>query len=153
MKPNFIKVQSLVFAPIQTVWEQWTNPSAITQWYVASEGWHTPYAENNPIEEGKFLFRMAEMQGEISFDFTGTYTKVIPQQQLHYVTDDGRKVEISFKSQGQMTLVTEHFEPEKVHPEKFQQQGWQNILDSFKRFVESSGGVTSPKQTIPQHSA
>jgi uncharacterized protein YndB with AHSA1/START domain len=91
-----ITVQSKINAPIETVWECWTNPEHITKWNNASDDWHTPYAENDLRTGGRFKSTMASKDGTMSFDFEGEYTLVEQNETIKYAMADGRKVEISF---------------------------------------------------------
>jgi len=131
-----ITVSTTVIAPVEKVWEAWTNPKHITQWTHASDDWHTPYADNDLRADGKFKTTMAAKDGSFSFDFGGTYTHVEPYSFLAYQLEDGRKVEISFKKTTQGTEITENFDPETQNPVDMQRDGWQAILDNFKKYAE-----------------
>ena len=132
-----IAVQATVKAAIDKVWECWTDPKHIIRWNNASDDWHTPRAENDLREGGRFLSRMESKDESMGFDFTGTYTKVEPKHTIEYTMDDGRKVAVSFQQKGNETLVHEVFEPETMHTIDMQQQGWQAILDNFKKYAEN----------------
>jgi len=132
-----ITVQSNINAPINKVWERWTSPEHITKWNNASDDWHTPYAENDLRTGGKFKSTMASKDGTMSFDFEGEYTLVNQNKDIQYVMADGRKVEVSFKETPDGVEIIESFDPETVNPEEMQQQGWQAILNNFKKYVEN----------------
>ena len=66
-----ITVQNSIKAPVQKVWEYWSKPEHITKWSNASDDWHTPRAENDLREGGKFLSRMEARDGSMGFDFGG----------------------------------------------------------------------------------
>lgn len=131
-----ITVKSTINASIDKVWEFWTLPEHITKWSFASPDWHTPYAENDLREGGKFKSTMAAKDGSMSFDFEGEYTLVEKNKAIEYVMADGRKVEISFESTSNGVEVTESFDPETQNPEEMQRGGWQAILDNFKTYAE-----------------
>ena len=131
-----ITVENTVNAPVAKSWELWTNPNDITQWNHASDDWHSPYAENDVRPGGRFLFRMAAKDGSFSFDFSGTYDEVKPNQFLSYTIDDGRKVEVHFTPTGNQTRIVETFEAEDTNPVDMQRGGWQAILDNFKKYAE-----------------
>lgn len=131
-----ITVENIVGAPVAKVWDCWTQPRHITHWNHASNDWHSPYAENDVRPGGRFLFRMAAKDGSFSFDFTGYYRDVIPNQLLEYTLDDGRKVKVHFTSMDSSTRVVETFEAEDTNSLEMQQGGWQAILDNFKKHVE-----------------
>ena len=133
-----ITVQNTVNAPIEKVWETWTKPEHIMKWNAASEDWHTPRAENDPRTGGKFNSRMEAKDGSFGFDFEGVYDEVIPQKLIAYTLPDGRKVKITFESNGNETQVTETFDAETTHSVEMQRDGWQAILDNFKRYTEAN---------------
>ena len=133
-----ITVEMAVNAPVEKVWEFFTNPAHITQWYHASDDWHAPYAENDLREGGKFKTTMASKDGKMSFDFEGVYTRVAKHERIEYSIVDGRKVKIIFITDGNKTSVMETFETESIHPADVQKSGWQSILDNFKKYTESN---------------
>jgi len=133
-----ITVQTLINAPTKKVWEFWTEPQHITQWTFASDDWHAPYAENDLRIDGKFKTTMAAKDGSMRFDFEGVYTDVQSYRQIEYVLGDGRRVSISFESEGNVTTVIETFDPESMNSVELQKNGWQSILDNFKKYVESA---------------
>jgi hypothetical protein len=51
---------------------------------------------------------------------------------------DGRRVIVQFGPEGEGTRVTESFDPESEHSEDMQRQGWQAILDNFRKHAEAS---------------
>lgn len=134
-----ITVATVINAPVEKVWNLWTDPKHIIRWNNASDDWHTPRAENDLRVGGKFLSHMAAKDGSMGFDFTGTYTTVELHKQIDYTMDDERKVQISFASEGNTTSVTETFEAEQMNSVELQQAGWQSILDNFKKYAETSG--------------
>ena len=101
-----------------------------------SEDWHTPYAENDLTEGGKFITTMAAKDGCMSFDFEGKYTSIKQNEAIEYVMADGRKVQIRFVTSPNGVEIIESFELETENPENLQQQGWQTILDNFRKYVE-----------------
>lgn len=132
-----ITVETTVHAPIETVWACWTEPEHIMQWNTASDDWHTPSATNDLREGGSFTARMEAKDGSVGFDFGGTYTKVLEHRQINYTMSDGRTVSIAFDSHGDHTHISETFDPESVNSRQMQQDGWQAILDNFKKYTES----------------
>ncbi len=136
-KREAITVKTSVDAPIEKVWNAWTDPQQITKWNNASDDWHTPYAENDIRTGGKFMSRMAAKDGSMSFDFGGTYKNVENHKVIEYAMEDGRKVKVTFEKDGNKTSVTETFDPESQNSIEMQRGGWQAILDNFKKHVEN----------------
>jgi uncharacterized protein YndB with AHSA1/START domain len=132
-----ITVENTVKAPIEKVWEFWTRPQHIEKWNNASDDWHTPHAENDLRVGGKFVSRMEAKDGSFGFDFGGVYDVVKENECIEYTLGDGRKVKTFFTPTGNETKVAETFETESTHPVEIQKNGWQAILDSFKKYTET----------------
>src|SRR4051812_34857759 len=107
-----ITVESTVGAPVEKVWKFWTTPEHIKKWNSASDGWHTPRAENDLRTGGKFLSRMEAKDGSFGFDLGGVYDEVITNELIAYTMDDGRKVKVTFINKGNETTIIETFEAE-----------------------------------------
>jgi uncharacterized protein YndB with AHSA1/START domain len=134
-----ITVETDVNAPIEKVWDYFTNPKHIVKWNNASDDWHTPRAENDLHVGGNFLYRMEAKDGSFGFDFGGTYNAVEEHTYIEYTIGDGRKVKVSFSAaSNNQTHVSENFEAENTHSIEMQRGGWQNILDNFKKYTEAN---------------
>lgn len=133
-----ITVETTVHAPVEKVWAYWTEPQHITKWTFASDDWHAPHAENDLRVGGTFTTRMEAKDGSFGFDLGGVYDEVRINEFTSYTLGDGRKVAVTFISEGNDTKVIETFEAEATHPTEHQQAGWQAILDNFKKYSEIS---------------
>lgn len=140
-----ITVKAIVNAPVETVWNVWTSPEHIVKWNNASEDWHTLKVENDLRAGGKFLSRMEAKDGSFGFDFAGVYDKVKTNEVISYTLGDDRKVYISFTGNGDTTTITETFDAETTNPIEMQKDGWQAILDNFKKYTESETKGTQAK--------
>jgi len=134
-----ITVETTINLPVEKVWKYWTDPKHIVHWNHASDDWHSPRAENDLRVGGRFFARMEAKDGSSGFDFGGEYRKIVPFRQIEYVMDDGREVRINFIQDGTDTIVIEKFEAENEFSPEIQQEGWQSILDNFKKYAESAG--------------
>jgi len=132
-----ITIEASIHASMEQVWQCWTQPEHITKWNQASDDWHTPHAENDLRVGGKFSSRMESKDGKYGFDFGGVYDAVEPYRRIAYTIDDGRAVHITMEPVDGGTYVVETFEAESENSVKLQRQGWQAILDNFKRYVEN----------------
>lgn len=132
-----ITIETVVNAPIDTVWKKWTNPDDIVKWNNASDDWHTTSADNDLTIGGIFTARMEAKDGSMGFDFSGKYDTIKQNELIEYTLDDNRKVKICFSNHGNETKVIEVFEAENENPIGMQQSGWQSILDNFKKYTES----------------
>jgi len=132
-----ITVETVVEAPVASVWKCWSEPACIMQWNNASPDWHTPKATNDLRTGGTFTSRMEAKDGSFGFDFGGTYSNVIENERIEYAMEDGRKVSVTFVDLMGRTLVSEAFDPESENSRDMQKDGWQAILDNFKKHAES----------------
>ena len=137
MLQDKITVEIVVSAPVEKVWNLWTNPKHIIHWNNASDDWHTPRAENNLHPGGRFSYRMAAKDESSQFDFEGIYDEVKTHEMISYTLGDGRKVEIIFSPKENETKIVESFQPESTHTIEMQQFGWQSILNNFKKYAET----------------
>ena len=129
-----ITVTTVVRAPLAEVWQAYTTPDDIKLWNAASSDWHTTQAEVDLRVGGKFCSRMEAKDGSFGFDFAGEYTKLIPQQLIEYVFDK-RNVSVNFTESSDEILVKISFDPESIHSEEQQREGWQAILNNFAKYV------------------
>jgi uncharacterized protein YndB with AHSA1/START domain len=135
--PSFITVETTVQAPVEKVWQLWTDPVHIMNWNYPTSDWHTSLAKNDLRMGGNFHFRMEEKSGANGFDFEGTYTELLPYERIEYQMPDGRNVSIEFIPDNEVTSIIERFEPEENHPLEMQKMGWQAILDHFRKYAET----------------
>jgi len=131
-------VETTVNAPLEKTWAYWTEPEHIMKWNNASEDWHTPHSINDLRVGGKFLSRMEARDKSFGFDFEGIYDQVSPNERIAYTLGDGRKVQITFTDLGNATKISEIFDPESTNSVELQRDGWQAILDNFKKYVEDN---------------
>ncbi|WP_428225104.1 SRPBCC domain-containing protein [Flavobacterium sp.] len=133
-----LTVRTHIKASIEKTWNYFTQAQHIQQWNHASDDWHCPKSENPLVVGEKFATLMAAKDNSVSFEFSGTYTQIESPNILSYTIADGRKVTVKFNTLENQTLVTEIFEPETTHALSLQRQGWQAILDNFKKYVEQN---------------
>lgn len=131
-----IQIESSIQSPLQQVWTYFTAPEHITKWNFAIPEWHCPRATNDLVVGGKYFARMEAKDGSFGFDFEAIYEEVIPQNKIVYTMPDGRKVTTNFEDNNGSTKVTTIFDAENQNPEEMQRNGWQSILDNFKKYSE-----------------
>jgi uncharacterized protein YndB with AHSA1/START domain len=133
-----LNVETVIAAPIDAVWEGYTNPQQVMEWNAASPEWHCPVAENDLRPGGRFTYRMEARDGSEGFDFGGVYDEVVVHERIAYTMDDGRRAVVNFAHEGEGVRVTVQFEPEAENTHELQQAGWQSILDNFKQYLEQA---------------
>ncbi len=138
MKIKKITINTIINANIQKVWEYYTLSEHITKWNFALDTWHCPYASNDLRIGGKFVARMETRDGSIGFDFEGVYNEVIKYKKIAYTMPDNRQVQIYFNQKNDNTEVVIIFDAEQINPLEMQRDGWQAILNNFKKYVETT---------------
>jgi uncharacterized protein YndB with AHSA1/START domain len=136
MSSRKITVETRIDAPIDRVWRAYTTPEDIRQWNAASDDWHTTSAVVDLRVGGNFSSRMEAKDGSAGFDFAGTYTKIIHHKLIEYAFGD-RAARVEFSPAANAVLVRIAFDSELTHSIEQQRNGWQAILDNFKRHVEA----------------
>jgi uncharacterized protein YndB with AHSA1/START domain len=131
-----ITVETKITAPIDQVWRAWTTPGDIKQWNAASDDWHTTKSEVDLRVGGAFSARMEAKDGSMGFDFAGTYTRLVEHELIESAFGD-RMLLVEFMAGQDGVTVRETFDAETTYPVEQQRQGWQAILDNFKRHVEA----------------
>jgi uncharacterized protein YndB with AHSA1/START domain len=137
MTTTKITVEAKVAAPIQEVWRAWNTPNDIKQWNSASDDWHTTKSAVDLRVGGAFSSRMEAKDGSMGFDFAGIYTKVAEHKLIESSLGD-RMLLVEFIPGSDGVTVRETFDSEPTHSVEQQLQGWQAILNNFKKHVESN---------------
>ena len=132
-----ITVETIVKADMNKVWHAWNTPEDIMQWNAASDDWHTSISRVDLRPGGRFYARMEAKNGTVGFDFEGVYSKVVDKQLIEYAMSDVRAVAVRFEEVEGGVKVTETFDADDEYSPEMQQQGWQSILESFKRHIET----------------
>jgi uncharacterized protein YndB with AHSA1/START domain len=129
-----IAVETFIEAPVADVWAAYTTPEDIKQWNAASDDWHTTQSTVDLRVGGQFSSRMEAKDGSFGFDFSGTYTRIVPGKLIEYTFGD-RAAVVEFLPAANGVTVRVTFDAETTHPEEQQRQGWQAILNNFAKHV------------------
>lgn len=138
MNAEKITVKAIVEANKQKVWEYYTNPEHITKWNYAIDTWHCPSAYNDLKIGGKYIARMEAKDGSFGFNFEAIYNEIVDGEKFTYSMSDGRTVNVIFNDLGGKTELIIIFDAESENPVEMQQQGWQLILENFKKYIENN---------------
>lgn len=137
MTNNKIIIKTTVSADKKKVWDYYTQPEHITKWNFADPSWHCPTATNDMNVGGRYVARMEAKDGSFGFDFDAVYTEINNGENFTYKFG-GRFATVDFKGTEALTEVTVSFDPETENSIELQRNGWQAILDNFKKYVETN---------------
>ncbi|HRE56687.1 MAG TPA: SRPBCC family protein [Candidatus Kapabacteria bacterium] len=132
-----IKVSATINADTKKVWDFYTQPKHITKWNFADPSWHCPTATNDMNVGGRYVARMEAKDGSFGFDFDAVYTEINEGENFTYEFG-GRLAKVDFKETEGQTEVIVIFDPETENSIELQRNGWQAILDNFKKYTESN---------------
>jgi uncharacterized protein YndB with AHSA1/START domain len=137
MTTEKITIKATVSADKQKVWDYYTNPEHITKWNFADPSWHCPAATNDMKVGGRYVARMEAKDGSFGFDFDAVYTEINIGKSFTYEFG-GRLATVEFKEIGRQTEVNVTFDPETENSIELQRNGWQAILNNFKKYTEAN---------------
>ena len=132
-----ITIKATISADKQKVWNYYTQPEHITKWNFADPSWHCPTATNDMTVGGHYIARMEAKDGSFGFDFDAVYTEIDPGENFTYEFG-GRFATYNFIENDGQTEVTVIFDPETENPIELQRNGWQAILNNFKKYTETN---------------
>lgn len=133
-----LKIQKTIQAPIDRVYKAFLSPKDLAQWYYASEGWTTPYAEVVAKPGSRFKIGFKDPTGKNTFDYEGTFVLLEAPKKIVYKLDGDRKVSIRFiELAPSKTRILETFDSEDQMPISFQLAGWKSILDHLQDYLKS----------------
>lgn len=136
MKTEKITIHATILAGRQKAWDYYTKPEHITKWNFASEDWECPSASNDMKIGGKYVARMEAKDKSFGFDFEAIYEEIEPGIKFVYVMTDGRKVSVQFINHSDNTEVSVIFDAETENSLELQKNGWQAILNNYKKYTE-----------------
>lgn len=133
-----ISIETQVNASLTKVWDSWVTPEHIVKWNFAIDDWHCPKAEIDLIAGGNFSYRMEAKDGSVGFDYNGAFSKIISHEFISVTLEDARMVTVNFEKNIEGVKVIQTFDAEDENSAEQQKQGWQNILNNFKNYVEKN---------------
>ncbi len=133
-------------APIKLVWEAWTQPEHIAQWW-GPKGMKTRVAEHNFSVGGRWEYIMAMPDGN-EFIAEGIYSEIVAPEKIVSSADfkpmtEGVEIQALFEEAGDKTNFTFNC----VHPTeeycKQQEQmgfynGWGSVFEHLEEYLRES---------------
>ena len=122
---------------MEKVWEHYTLPRHIINWNFPDPDWQCNNVENLLKVDGSFSYRMEEKVGDNGFEYSGTYTEIVPKSKIEFNLKDGRKVTLIFEELEGSVSLTRTFEVGSSSELEDEQIDWQAVLDNFRGYVMS----------------
>ncbi len=131
-----ITISTTTSASVERAWQAFTTPADITRWNFANDDWCCPNADVDLKVGGAYKARMEAKDKSFGFDFEAVYEEVEPHKAVTLLMSDGRRARTTFEAVGAATKVTTIFDAEAQNSLEMQRNGWQAILDNFRRHIE-----------------
>ena len=131
-----ITVEVDITSSIEDTWASFITEDSIIHWNHASDDWCCPWAKNNFKVDGEFSYRMEAKDGSFGFDFGGKYLEIEEKKKIMYELGDSRRVEVQFIQNVNKIKIIETFDAEEENSLELQKNGWQAILNNFKKYTE-----------------
>lgn len=108
-KDRTLSIKKVFNAPIKLVWEAWTNPDHVIQWW-APKGMKINVMQHNFKVGGKWKYSMPIPDGNM-FISEGTYLEIEPQNKIVTTADfkpmtEGVELHVVFEADGDKTKFT-----------------------------------------------
>ena len=108
-KNRTLSITKVFAAPIKTVWEAWTNPDNVIQWW-APPGMKIEVIEHNFKVGGKWKYSMPMPDGNL-FISEGTYIEIESFKKIVTTADfkpmtEGVELHVAFEEDGDKTNFT-----------------------------------------------
>ncbi|MEZ4805315.1 MAG: hypothetical protein R2852_07490 [Bacteroidia bacterium] len=82
--------------------------------------------------------QIAAIDESEGFDFVAIYNEITEGESYTYTMPDKRIVQVNLKTVGYKTAITIQFDAENENPIDMQRDGWQAILNNFKKYTEEN---------------
>lgn len=139
-KPSLTIVRSFKAAP-EKVWQAFTQPEALKQWFAPSDAFTIPLAEADVRIGGRYRIVMRSPEGE-EHDVSGVYREIEPNRRLVYTwawkstPERESLVTITMRPAGggtELTLKHEQFFDAEARDRH--EQGWTGCLGRLERVL------------------
>lgn len=145
LKNRTLTLERTFDAPISLVWEAWTQPEHIAQWW-GPKGMETKVLEHNFSVGGNWKYAMQMPDGK-EFIADGTYLEIVEEQKIISTANfkpmtENVEIQALFRAEGDKTHFTFHCVHETEAYCKQQEQmgfynGWGSVFDRLQEFVQS----------------
>ena len=150
-RPNEIRITRIYDAPVQAVWDAWTDPEQVAQWW-GPRGFTNPVCKLDVRVGGAILIHMCAPDGTL-YPMTGTFHEVVVPERLVFTAIaedlDGRPllkglVTATFEERGGKTTLTVIEKAVGLAPTATQmlagmETGWAQSLVRLETLVSQAG--------------
>jgi uncharacterized protein YndB with AHSA1/START domain len=136
-----LRLERTFDAPVEAVFDAWTNPEVLRRWWIADSSWHTPVADVDLRVGGRYRLSMEDPAAHTLHTVCGEYREVRRPERLVYSwaweEDGGRlghasTVTVEFIGDGDSTtVVLVHSDLASPESRENHRNGWEGCLASL----------------------
>jgi uncharacterized protein YndB with AHSA1/START domain len=140
--PSSIRIERIIKAPRQIVFEAWLSADVLRRWWPAGSDWETPVAEVEPRVGGRLRLVMRSPEGE-EFGGTGEYLEIQPPERLvfrwiwdghaDHEGDQLVEVELNDRGDGTTEVVLTNTGLADDDARRSHEEGWHASFDNLER--------------------
>ena len=143
-RERILRIERSFQAPIDKVFDAWTNEEVLRRWLHANPDWDTPVAEVDLRVGGRIRIVMRDPVGPVEHGATGEYRLIERPHRLvfSWTFDDHPEnhqvIELDFsEDRGITSVVMVNSSIPTDEQRTSQQRGWQGCLDNLERALVS----------------
>lgn len=134
---EIIKTEVMLLAPIDRVWDHFTDPKHVVKWFFAMPRYKCSKAENDLREGGSFHYLMEAKDKSYGYELLGTIKEIEHKRRIVINLEGDRDAIVTLVPvDEQTTKFSLLFDPETKNTRETQKRFWELILSSFERYVE-----------------
>ncbi len=135
-----LTIATTIKATPQQVFEIYLNEQDNQRWNTTGGGWSAGVVKIDPQVGGRSEVEFKSADGKSDFIFGCVFTEIIPNQKIAYIMSfpgiSVRGAEVLFQEVDGQTQVTTIFDAEEINSPEQQKEGWGDILENLKKYVE-----------------
>jgi uncharacterized protein YndB with AHSA1/START domain len=134
-------------APRERVFEAWTNPDVLREWWAAQPGWEGSRAEVELKPGGRYRLSMRDPENDVEHTVGGEYREITPPERLAFTWtwetneaqmagSDDTLVVVEFREDGdgtEVVLTHSGFANDEIRG--MHEHGWNGTFDSLERHL------------------
>jgi uncharacterized protein YndB with AHSA1/START domain len=140
-----LRLERTFDAPVEAVFDAWTNPEVLRRWWIADSSWRTPVAEVDLRVGGRYRLSMEDPAAEALHTVLGEYREIRRPDRLVYSwaweEDEGRighssTVTVEFiGDEERTTVVLVHSDFTSEESRDRHRGGWEGCLENLQARV------------------
>ena len=143
METNVITIKRIFAASVEKVYEAWTEPAKLMQWFSPNIRWRTPKVDFELVAGGKHDITLRHSDGD-EMRILGRYVEILPNERISFTWNfkggdseaEESLVTVEFRATTGGTELTLTHDRQNDPNEKAQaEQGWSGMMELLESFL------------------